>query len=122
MKGKKLEVGKAIITKAYNLPSKYVIHTVGPMVMGSLTEENIQDLEMCYVTCLDLARDNHIKNIAFPCISTGVFYFPKDRASEIAVRTVRSYLENYPDSFEKVVFNVYTEEDKDYYERLFKNK
>lgn len=122
MKGKKLEVGKAIITKAYNLPSKYVIHTVGPMVLGSLTLENIQDLEKCYVACLDLARDNHIKIIAFPCISTGVFRFPKDQASEIAVRTVRSYLENYPDSFEKVVFNVYTEEDKDYYERLFKNK
>ena len=121
MKGYELEVGEAIITQGYQLPSKSIIHTVGPIVDGHLTQDNVLDLEKCYFNCLELARKNKIKTIAFPCISTGVFHFPKDKASEIAVKTVKKYLEKYPDSFLKIVFNVYIEEDKKCYERLFKS-
>lgn len=122
MGGEELAVASAKITEAYNLPSKYVIHTVGPMVGNSLTDKEIDELRNCYISCLDLARINNIKTIAFPAISTGVFHFPKDKASEIAVNTVREYLHDYPNSFLKVVFNVYTKEDQECYERLFECK
>lgn len=119
MKGSELKVGRAIITNAYNLPCRYVIHTVGPIVEQNLTVKNIEDLKQCYISCLDLAREHHLKTIAFPCISTGLFHFPKNRASEIAVQTVRNYLSSYPNSFDKIIFNVYTLEDRNYYEQLF---
>lgn len=122
MRGYELDSDKAIITGAYNLPSKYVIHTVGPIVKNHLTASNIKDLNQCYISCLDLARELNIKTIAFPCISTGVFHFPRDKASEIAVHTVRKYLQDYPNSFDKIVFNVFTEEDKECYEQLFESK
>ena len=121
MKDREIETGNAIITKGYNLPSKYVIHTVGPIVQNTLTDQQIKDLEKCYISCLDFARKHNIKTIAFPCISTGLFHFPKDKASIIAVNTVRNYLKKYPSSFEKIVFNVFTREDKECYDRLFKN-
>ena len=121
MKGREIETGNAIITKGYNLPSKYVIHTVGPIVQNTLTNQQIKNLEKCYISCLDLARKHNLKTVAFPCISTGLFHFPKDKASIIAVNTVRNYLKKYPSSFEKIVFNVFTREDKEYYDRLFKN-
>ena len=121
MQGKEEEVGKAKITLAYNLPSKYVIHTVGPIVRGKLNDKEKDELKNCYISCLDLARENNIKTIAFPAISTGVFSFPKDDASKIAVSTVRDYLVKYPDAFERVIFNVFTKEDLSYYERLFRN-
>lgn len=121
MQGREEEVGKAKITEAYNLPSKYVIHTVGPIVRGKLNDKEKNELASCYISCLDLARENNIKTIAFPSISTGVFSFPKDEASKIAVSTVRDYLKKYPDIFERVVFNVFTKGDLHYYERLFRN-
>lgn len=121
MQGKKLETGKAKITKAYNLPSNYVIHTVGPIIQDKLMAQAINDLKNCYVNCLELARKNNIKTIAFPAISTGIFHFPKEKASEIAVTTVKNYFQKYPNAFDKAVFNVFTKEDYDYYDRLLKN-
>lgn len=119
MRQKEEPVGNAEITKAYNLPCKYIIHTVGPMITKKVTEKDEELLASCYKSCLDLARKNNIKTIAFPTISTGVFSFPKDLASKIAVRTVRNYIKENPNSFDKIIFSVYTKEDKVYYDRLF---
>ena len=121
MKGKKEKTADAKITPGYNLPSKYVIHTVGPIVYDKLTEHEKKQLEECYISCLSIARENNIKTIAFPAISTGVFRFPKDIASKIAVETVSNYLKKYPNSFEKVIFNVYSLEDESYYDKLLRN-
>lgn len=121
MKGNKEKTGMAIITKAFNLPCNYVIHTVGPIV-DKLDSQKIKELENCYISCLEIARKNKIRSIAFPAISTGLFHFPKKEASIVAVNTIRSYLKKYPNAFEKIVFNVFTKEDKTYYDRLFENK
>ena len=83
--------GQAKITPAYNLPCKYVLHTVGPIVGGTLTDEDRGQLKSCYLSCLKLAEKNNIKSIAFCCISTGVFGFPQEEAAEIAVDTVKEY-------------------------------
>ena len=109
-----LETGKAIITKGYNLPSKYVIQTVGPIIENEVTEEKEQELANCYTNSLKLAIENGIKTIAFPCISTGVFRFPKDKACRIAIKSVKEFLENN-NTIEKVVFSVYSDEDLDIY-------
>ena len=110
-------VGRAKITPAYNLPCDYVIHTVGPMVQGRLTGRHCEQLEACYRACLQVADENHVDSIAFCCISTGVFMFPGDRAAEIAVRTVRRYLDETGSGM-KVIFNVFREEDERIYRRL----
>lgn len=109
-----LETGKAIITKGYNLPSKYVIQTVGPIIENEVTEEKEQELANCYTNSLKLSIENGIKTIAFPCISTGVFRFPKDKACRIAIKSVKEFLESH-DTIEKVVFSVYSDEDLDIY-------
>lgn len=105
--------GKAKITKAYNLPCKYVLHTVGPIISGRVTERDEELLASCYRSCLELARENGIKNVAFCCISTGEFHFPNERAAEIAVYTVRKYRGEI-----EVIFNVFKDVDKRIYERL----
>ena len=110
------QTGKAKITKAYNLPSDYIIHTVGPIVSGELTAKHCRLLASCYNSCIDLAQQCGIKSIAFPCISTGEFHFPNDKAAELAVNTVRSRLKN--SSLERVIFNVFKDGDKRIYERL----
>jgi len=102
--------GRAKITPAYNLPSKYVIHTVGPIVDGALTQEHRDLLASSYRSCLDIAAENGCESIAFCCISTGVFGFPKKEAAKIAVKTVRGYLRENSSPI-KVVFNVFKEED-----------
>ena len=114
-----LETGKAIITKGYNLPSKYVIQTVGPIIENEVTRQKEQELSECYINSLKLAIDNGIKTIAFPCISTGVFRFPKDNACRIAVKSVRDFLEN-DKTIEKVIFNVYSDEDLEIYKNGLK--
>lgn len=119
MQGKEEKVGQAKITDAYNLPCDYVIHTVGPMITGNVTKKEEELLAKCYKSCLDLAKEKNIKTIAFPTISTGVFSFPKELASKIAVSTVREYVKENPNTFDKIVFDVYEEEDKVYYDRLF---
>ncbi|WP_294589085.1 protein-ADP-ribose hydrolase [Ruminococcus sp.] len=107
--------GTAKITPAYDLPCDYVIHTVGPIVQGRLTEKHCELLKSCYQSCLELAMLNGIKSIAFCCISTGVFGFPQDKAAEIAVQTVREFLLTHDI---EVIFNVFTEKDYKIYSRL----
>lgn len=119
MQGQEEKIGEAEITEAYNLPCKYVIHTVGPMITNKVEEKEKQELASCYKSCLDLAKENNIQTIAFPTISTGVFHFPKELASQIAVNTVRKYIKENPNTFDKIIFSVYTKEDKSYYDRLF---
>ena len=109
--------GQAKITPAFNLPSKYVIHTVGPIVRGELTAADRELLASCYKSCLDIAKENGCTSIAFCCISTGVFRFPADRAAEIAVDTVRKWKKQTGDGM-KVVFNVFAEKDEAIYRRI----
>lgn len=107
--------GKAKITQAYNLPCNYVIHTVGPVVQGQLTDKHCRLLESSYRSCLELAMQNGIGSIAFCCISTGVFGFPQKQAAEIAVRTVRNFCQTHTI---KIIFNVFKEEDHEIYNEL----
>lgn len=109
--------GQAKITPSYNLPCDYVIHTVGPIVQGGLTKNHESLLASCYRSCLAIADENGVESIAFCCISTGVFMFPNERASEIAVETVRKY-KKYHNSSIKVVFNVFKDQDEAIYHKL----
>ena len=109
--------GQAKITPGYNLPCQYILHTVGPIVDGPLTKEHERLLASCYTSCLNLAEENHLKSVAFCCISTGVFMFPNQRAAEIAVDTVREWL-NRTQSDIKVVFNVYKDTDLEIYREI----
>ena len=109
--------GEAKITPAYALPCKYIIHTVGPIVNGRLTEKHEELLASSYKSCLSLADENGLGSIAFCCISTGVFGFPQRRAAQIAVQTVREYKANTHSKIE-VIFNVFKEEDHDIYREL----
>ena len=112
--------GQAKITPAYNLPCKYVLHTVGPIVSGRLTEEHCELLKSCYLSCLKLAEKNSCKSIAFCCISTGVFGFPQREAAQIAVDTVKEYKEeNHSDI--KVIFNVFKDDDYAIYNEILRS-
>ena len=105
-----------MLTDAYNLPAKKVIHIVGPIVQACLTPELEKDLADCYWNVLEMCAENDQKSVAFCCISTGVFHFPNDRAAEIAVRTVKKWLSAHPGVMDRVIFNVFKEEDREYYE------
>jgi len=105
-----------MLTEGYNLPAKHVVHIVGPVVQYQLTPELEKDLADCYRNTLDLCAENDIKTVAFCCISTGVFHFPGKRAAEIAVKTVTAWLAEHPGYMERVIFNVFKEKDKEYYE------
>ena len=109
--------GQAKITRAYNLPCKYVIHTVGPIVGGRLTARDCELLKSCYLSCLKLAEENNVKSIAFCCISTGVFGFPQKEAAQIAVQTVMDYKEKHNSDI-KVIFNVFKNEDLAIYKKV----
>lgn len=109
--------GRAKITSGYNLPCKYVLHTVGPIVSGALTEAHCRQLASCYLSCMEIAEENHCGSIAFCCISTGVFCFPNEKAAEIAVRTVKEYREKTGSGM-KVVFNVFKDMDYEIYRRI----
>ena len=109
--------GRAKITKAYNLPCRYVLHTVGPIVSGTLTKEHEQQLASCYRSCLDLAAENNCESLAFCCISTGEFHFPNEKAAEIAVETVKQWQARHPQQLE-VIFNVFKNSDREIYEQL----
>lgn len=113
----KEEIGKAKLTPAYNLPCKYVLHTVGPIVKGSLTQQDCDLLACCYRSCLELAEQNEIESIAFCCISTGEFHFPNDKAAEIAFHTVKEFKQNTFSKI-KVVFNVFKDTDYEIYRGL----
>lgn len=111
--------GKAKITSAYNLPCRYVIHTVGPIISGRLSKRDCELLASCYSSCLELATQNGLTSIAFCCISTGEFHFPNDRAAEIAVDTVKKFMQK-ESSVKKVVFNVFKDIDREIYEGILK--
>ena len=117
--GHEEETGKAKLTKAYNLPCKYVIHTVGPIVRGSLTKTHKEQLSSCYRSCLELAEKNNIKSIAFCCISTGEFRFPNDKAAEIAINTVLDHQTKTRNNIE-VIFNVFKQTDLEIYKKLLR--
>lgn len=109
--------GQAKITPAYNLPSRYILHTVGPIIRGKLTAHDCEMLASCYRSCLKLANAYKLQSIAFCCISTGEFHFPRRQAAEIAVKTVQDFLFQSV-SLQKVVFNVFTDEDRKIYEKI----
>lgn len=111
--GREEQTGQAKITPAYNLPCRFVIHTVGPIVGGALTAGDRELLKSCYLSCLKLAEENGVKSIAFCCISTGEFHFPNDIAAQIAVNTVKNYQKEHEI---EVIFNVF----KDYDCRLYR--
>lgn len=111
--------GEAKITNSYNLPCKYIIHTVGPIINGKLTSEDCDLLESCYKSCLELASKNNLESIAFCCISTGEFHFPNDKAAQIAVKTVEEFMKKET-GLKKVIFNVFKDMDKEIYRKLLK--
>lgn len=110
------KTGDAKITQGYNLPAKFVIHTVGPVWSGGRSNEEVL-LKSCYVRSLAIAAKNNIKTIAFPCISTGVYRFPKDKAAQIAVSAVREALKNFP-TIDKVTFVCFSAPDLAIYQDL----
>lgn len=114
--GGRLPTGEAVITSAGNMPSKYVIHTVGPIWKGGYANEE-EELSKCYINSLKLASDFGIKTIAFPNISTGIYGFPKEKAAEIAIHTVDSFLEENA-SFEKVIFVCFEDDNYQLYQSI----
>lgn len=119
MEKQKIEepTGKAKITKAYNLPCRYVLHTVGPIIYGEVTQKDCNLLSDCYRSCLELAAEYQLKSIAFCCISTGEFHFPNEEAAKIAIQTVKDYQKKNPSDME-VVFNVFKDCDYKIYKQL----
>lgn len=119
-KGYEEPIGSAMITKGYNLPAEHVIHTVGPIVSYQLTENLCQDLRNCYKNVLECALEHGIRSVAFCCISTGEFRFPNDKAAKIAVSTVTHFLAENEEKFDRIVFNVFKDEDRKIYEQELK--
>ena len=111
--------GQAKITPAFNLPCRYVLHTVGPIIEGRVTKRDETLLCSCYRSCLELAAENGLESVAFCCISTGEFHFPNERAAELAVRTVKEFL-TQKSSVRRVVFNVFKDTDRNIYARLLR--
>ena len=111
--------GQAKITPAFDLPCRYVLHTVGPIVSGRVTAQDKELLASCYRSCLEMAAEKGLESVAFCCISTGEFHFPNEQAAEIAVQTVKAFLKKQT-SVKKVIFNVFKDMDKKIYERLLR--
>lgn len=109
--------GTAKITPGYNLPSKHVLHTVGPIISGALQKKDCQLLGSCYESCLLLAAENELSSMAFCCISTGVFHFPQVEAAKIAIEAAERFLET-KSSVRQVIFNVFTDKDLAIYQSL----
>jgi O-acetyl-ADP-ribose deacetylase (regulator of RNase III) len=111
--------GSAKITPAFNLPSRFVIHTVGPIIRGPLTLHDEELLSDCYRSCLDCADEHGCRSVAFCCISTGEFHFPNRRAAEIAIASVLDWCRHRPDSsVRKIIFNVFKDIDHEIYTDL----
>ena len=115
-------VGRAKVTPAYNLPSRNIIHTVGPMTKGKPTLEQRKQLTQCYISCLDAACEAKAKSVAFCCISTGAFGFPQQEGAQIAVQAVKAWLgsraADEPGADMHVIFDVYTEQDENFYRAI----
>lgn len=112
-------VGQAKLTPAFNLPCRYILHTVGPIITGKVTERDKQALASCYRSCLETASSHQLESVAFCCISTGEFHFPNELAAQIAVSTVRDFLRQET-SVRKVIFNVFKDKDAEIYRQLLK--
>ena len=110
-------IGKAKITPAFNLPSRYILHTVGPMIHGPVGRRDCVQLASCYRSCLELAVENDCRSIAFCCISTGEFHFPNEKAAKIAIQTVTSFLDTQGGNI-RVIFNVFKDLDLRIYQKL----
>ena len=115
--GHEESAGQAKITRGYNLPAKFILHTVGPIIQWEVTEEDEKMLASCYRECLKLAAENRAESIAFCCLSTGVFRFPQQRAAEIAVKTVKDFLIT-DTGIKQVIFNVFKDEDLEIYSSI----
>lgn len=109
--------GRAKLTPGYNLPARYVLHTVGPIIRGRVTKQDREELASCYRSCLELAAEHGLASVAFCCISTGEFHFPNQEAAEIAVVTVQDFLRR-DTSIQKVIFNVFKDLDAAVYRAL----
>ena len=117
MQGREEPPGRAKMTLAYNLPSRYVLHTVGPIVTGKLTDTDCETLASCYRNCLDLADKHALRSVAFCCISTGEYHFPNEEAAQIAISTVRQHAAVQEKRI-KVILNVFKEHDETIYGRI----
>ena len=113
------ETGKAKITKGYNLPCHYVLHTVGPIIYGAVKKKDRELLASCYRSCLNLASENGLHSVAFCCISTGEFHFPNELAAQIAIQAVTDWQKQNSNQME-VIFNVFKDSDRKIYERLLR--
>lgn len=111
------KTGEAKITPGFNLPCRFILHTVGPIILGQVTKKDCELLSSCYRSCLNLAQENGLESVAFCCISTGEFHFPNEMAAKITVQTVKEF-QKRKSSVKKVVFNVFKDYDKTIYERL----
>ena len=109
--------GGAKITPTFNLPSRYVLHTVGPVISGKVKKHERELLASCYRSCLELAAKNKLESVAFCCISTGEFHFPNELAAEIAVQSVKDFF-RLQTGVKKVIFNVFKDLDKNIYQKL----
>lgn len=112
--------GRAVLTKGYNLPADYVIHTIGPIVGGSLNQKLKDDLKSCYLNVLKCCVEHKIRSVAFCCISTGEFHFPNDEAAKIAADTVTGFLKEHDPDFDRIIFNVFKDVDRELYEAELK--
>lgn len=112
--------GRAKITPAFNLPCRFVLHTVGPIVRGRVTKRDRELLASCYRSCLELAEENGLESVAFCCVSTGEFRFPNEEAAKIATRTVEEFLKSST-TVKRVIFNIFKDIDKEIYKRLLKS-
>lgn len=112
-------VGRAVLTKGYNLPAEYVIHTVGPFVGGMLNNGHRQDLRNCYENVLQCCVENGIRSVALCCISTGEFHFPNAEAAKIAAETVTDFLKDSGSAFDRIIFNVFKDMDRNLYEKEY---
>lgn len=110
MQGRNEKNGQVKVTKAYNLPSKYIFHTVGPIVYSHVSKQNEEDLKNCYLSCLNKAKEMELNTIAFCCLSTGVYSYPNDKACTLAVNTIKQWLKDNNNSL-KVIFNVFKDID-----------
>lgn len=120
MRGQQEPNGQVKVTAGYNLPSKYIFHTVGPVVVNNVTQNNEKDLKNCYLSCLNKAIQMELHSIAFCCVSTGVYAFPQFRAAKIAIDTVSEWQKRHKYKL-KIIFDVFTDKDKEIYEQLLKN-
>lgn len=114
------ESGEAKLTRAYNLPATYVLHTVGPMVFHEVTERNRAELRSCYLSCLDLCEEAGLSSVVFCCVGTGVFNFPREAAAEIATGTVMGWKLRHPESKLKVLFDTFLDADAAIYSEILK--